>query len=244
MADSKNTSKSPHFKGQSRVQKICHWCTKPQESGKPSFQACSRCKEVIYCSKDCQVKSWPFHKGSCKSTADLKKVLENAPLSLTQEIVTFKKWHGSHTALLRHCVLCALQLDKHPEDADKKIIGMTVQLVPNHADLPPDRKYRAIDGFVATREEVEEMLNPSGGKSILQATWATHEYMKSNGNLGVAPVILRTGHVVDVVNVPLTSQAITKKAFAVRGINWGDDWVNGFNDALDLYHVTGEPLFV
>lgn len=39
--------KESHWKGQSRVLKVCHWCTKKQNPEAKPFQACSRCKEVL-----------------------------------------------------------------------------------------------------------------------------------------------------------------------------------------------------
>jgi hypothetical protein len=39
-------SKDPHWKGQSRVLKVCHWCAKKQQPGSKPFQACAQCKEV------------------------------------------------------------------------------------------------------------------------------------------------------------------------------------------------------
>ncbi|CEL94000.1 unnamed protein product [Vitrella brassicaformis CCMP3155] len=32
------------------------------------LQQCARCKRVVYCSKDCQVKDWKFHKRVCKAS--------------------------------------------------------------------------------------------------------------------------------------------------------------------------------
>lgn len=38
--------KDIHWKGQSRIDKACHWCTKKEQPGAARFQACSKCKEV------------------------------------------------------------------------------------------------------------------------------------------------------------------------------------------------------
>lgn len=35
--------------------------------GAPSTFVCSRCKDVKYCSKACQVKNWPLHKIDCRT---------------------------------------------------------------------------------------------------------------------------------------------------------------------------------
>ncbi|KAF7966393.1 hypothetical protein HWV62_38869 [Athelia sp. TMB] len=218
--DTKKEAKAPHFKGQSRVQKKCHWCTKAQEPGKPSFQACSRCKE-----------------GGCRAASELNKKMETAPPGFAQEVAAFKKWHGSHTDLLRQAAICALELASHPENADTKLIFLMVQLKPNHANLPSDQKYRATGGFVVSRDEAKAMLSPYGGDAGLEANWTNHEYMKKKGGLGVAAVILKAGEVLDMVNVPLPSHAGAKAATAAKNMNWGEDWVTGFNISLELGYV-------
>lgn len=39
----------------------CTWC----DVQVTSIMKCSRCKKSIYCSKECQKKDWPSHKGTC-----------------------------------------------------------------------------------------------------------------------------------------------------------------------------------
>ena len=41
-------------------------------------QYCGRCKEVFYCGKVCQSKSWQLHKGPCKEAAKAKEEAEKA----------------------------------------------------------------------------------------------------------------------------------------------------------------------
>lgn len=37
----------------------------PLPRGYVKLLACSRCKEALYCNKDCQTKHWSWHKGAC-----------------------------------------------------------------------------------------------------------------------------------------------------------------------------------
>ena len=32
----------------------------------PSMKRCTQCRSVLYCSRECQTKHWPAHKGECK----------------------------------------------------------------------------------------------------------------------------------------------------------------------------------
>ncbi|KAK9836231.1 hypothetical protein WJX84_003554, partial [Apatococcus fuscideae] len=55
--------------------KRCAHCHKA-----PTHSACSRCKLVNYCSKDCQVAHWPGHKQACKAEAARLAAAQNSAL--------------------------------------------------------------------------------------------------------------------------------------------------------------------
>jgi len=46
------------------VPKCCGWCMSTKEH---MYFACSRCKQIFYCSKDCQASDWNAHKYDCLS---------------------------------------------------------------------------------------------------------------------------------------------------------------------------------
>ena len=48
---------------QSGPEKLCQKCEGP---GKPKLLVCARCKDVSYCSVDCQKADWKSHKGTCR----------------------------------------------------------------------------------------------------------------------------------------------------------------------------------
>jgi hypothetical protein len=39
------------------------------------FKQCSKCKAVVYCSRDCQVMDWPTHKSACKEFRHKKQAM-------------------------------------------------------------------------------------------------------------------------------------------------------------------------
>ncbi|KIM78893.1 hypothetical protein PILCRDRAFT_75064 [Piloderma croceum F 1598] len=198
--DPERSDKEVHWKGQSRVQKLCHWCGKLQESGMPHFQACSRCKEVIYCVS---------YYLSCD-------ILRGCELDVFQQVATFKKWHSSHSSVLRHAIICALDLGNTPSNADTKILFFQVELKPDHAQLQSGQKYHPVDGFDMTRDEARDMLGPSGGTEILKSNLVNHDHMKKKGGLGVTPLILEAHGLVDIVNIPLPRGS--KESASIHGL--------------------------
>lgn len=49
----------------------CSKCNRQQQEGRP-LQRCSRCEEVIYCSRECQVADWENHKPLCNKGKKIK----------------------------------------------------------------------------------------------------------------------------------------------------------------------------
>lgn len=52
----------------------CYHCHELKDSSE--VHLCSRCKVVLYCSRDCQVADFPRHKKACKHLRDTKKMDE------------------------------------------------------------------------------------------------------------------------------------------------------------------------
>ena len=49
--------------------KLCNFCQKPKSLLKgegDKLLACSRCKSILYCSKQCQTRDWKRHKKECR----------------------------------------------------------------------------------------------------------------------------------------------------------------------------------
>lgn len=49
-----------------QTKRSCSQCGVEPIDGKPAFKQCSRCKEVVYCSTDCQRLAWATHKKTCQ----------------------------------------------------------------------------------------------------------------------------------------------------------------------------------
>ncbi|KAF8973285.1 hypothetical protein BDZ97DRAFT_674969 [Flammula alnicola] len=223
--------KDPHWKGQSRVLKVCHWCGKKQDPSQKPYQACGRCKEVIYCSKECQVASWPLHKEPCKLSTKARTAAAAHPEAATA-IANFKKWHSLHLGPLRHAVICALDLGHNPGALEDGVLFIEARLKVDHKDLPLKRRYEPVGGFTLTMKETREMLGNLGGDPILDSLKVANEHMRKKGGLGVAALLLQAHNMVDFVKIVLPAPAVA------RQVQDDDDW--GREGWLDKLRVAVE----
>lgn len=78
----------------------CVACFKHRNVGGGPLMACSRCKLVRYCSKDCQRKDWKAHKQTCKMMAESRSspvatLTETpAPIPVTQRLTSQTRLEG------------------------------------------------------------------------------------------------------------------------------------------------------
>lgn len=57
--------------------RVCANCLRFQATGEERFYKCSNCRQVYYCSKDCQIRHWKKnHKTRCCELASQKIILE------------------------------------------------------------------------------------------------------------------------------------------------------------------------
>jgi hypothetical protein len=132
--------------------------------------------------------------------------------------------HGSRLDELRHAAICALDLGNTPSRLDDHVIFIEVKLKLNHAELPQNRKYEPVNGFIMSTEETEELLGLSGVE-ILENAKAANLHMRSKGSVGVATLIMKAHDIIDVVKIALSSpEAVRVEQLTA---SWGDKWVGG-----------------
>lgn len=56
--------------------RVCNGCGAPENPSTTPLQLCSRCKDALYCSRDCQMGDWPEHKRSCSKNEKVYFKLE------------------------------------------------------------------------------------------------------------------------------------------------------------------------
>ncbi|EAU91652.2 hypothetical protein CC1G_09334 [Coprinopsis cinerea okayama7 len=204
----KKKEKEVQFKGQSRIEGVCHWCKREEIPGQKRFQACGQCKEIIYCA-------------TCKQNAEMRMAAQAASPDIAKDIATFKKWHACHGELFKHAIVCALDLGKNPKNYDKSMLLVEVRPRKDHAKLSVNRKYELAAGCILTMEEVRGMLGPSG-EPMLDSLKEESKFMQKKGGIGMAAIILEMGGIVDLVKVILPKP--DGAALMQRVNNWGSEW--------------------
>lgn len=93
------------------LERICERCEKTGQS----FPRCSRCKEVYYCSQDCQRKDWSKHKKECVRPEDRPEPINEDDVVGFVECGTFEE--------------CREYLIKHPQIITKEVSDEMFQKV-------------------------------------------------------------------------------------------------------------------
>lgn len=143
---------------------------------------------------------------------------------------------------LRHAAICALDLGNKPLAIDDHVLFVEIKLKFEHANLPPNKKYEPVAGFIMSMEETTGLLSrlhfcldnskidnamffpgQNGGAEILDGVKAANLHMRQKGGLGVATILMKAHDVVDVVKVLLPSPTAAKIAQAAD--DWGEFWV-------------------
>ena len=60
---------------------MCAGCGERLDGRGKKLLACARCKNAIYCGKDCQKQAWPTHKKYCRAPSDTAGVGYGAKVS-------------------------------------------------------------------------------------------------------------------------------------------------------------------
>ncbi|KAK2147237.1 hypothetical protein LSH36_562g00035 [Paralvinella palmiformis] len=100
---------------------------------------CQQCSEVVYCSKQCQLESWPVHSVECKNLSLLAEdwvyklghlallAVISAPREMLQSASVLEASDEGNTSYHRFCQLVTHEKDREP-DSNIQLVTMAVYL--------------------------------------------------------------------------------------------------------------------
>ncbi|EIW83037.1 hypothetical protein CONPUDRAFT_71670 [Coniophora puteana RWD-64-598 SS2] len=133
---------------------------------------------VLYCSKECQVKSWPTHKMGCRHNAQTKVTCKNKP-EVGKRVTELRLWHAAHSPVFYAILIYALDLGNKPRNYAEKVLFIELELKPQHTQLALQNKYRVCDGIELTTAEAREFV----GDENCGETFNTSQFTNPDGRL-------------------------------------------------------------
>ncbi|TFK20962.1 hypothetical protein FA15DRAFT_707628 [Coprinopsis marcescibilis] len=152
-----------------------------------------------------------------------RKMQQNMTFETMDLFATFKKWHTTHIELWRHAAVCALDLGKDPKNLENGVLFISVKAKNNIADLPLNRKFEIVGGFILTMEEAYSVMDGMA-KPFLDECKPENEHMQRKGGIGICPIfmMLEEAKMVDIVKVLLPKPVDAVKMQKVN--DWGRAW--------------------
>ncbi|KAJ7594057.1 hypothetical protein C8J56DRAFT_925905 [Mycena floridula] len=149
-------------KTHSRLSRICRYC----QSSSVKLSQCARCKHIYYCSKECQMAHFPYHKEACKEeAAAMKKIAaleESSPLA-ARVANDWREWRKQTFVGRDEALAHALNLGRDPERGRTHIIFEAVKYVPEAKKLRD--RFRGIKAGVFKIDEVWPEIETALGLS-------------------------------------------------------------------------------
>ncbi|KAJ7726097.1 hypothetical protein B0H16DRAFT_1735801 [Mycena metata] len=177
---------------------------------------CSKCETVLYCSKECQTRNWPVHKGFCGDTTP-GKLIAKLVKNLTCSTLLYVQ--------LQACLILAFDLLQRPRCDECLIARMDIGIEPcDLADfaeiLLGGSSKKSVQGMLQLNG-ITVLVNPGRFKFAAdrQATWRrAREEADSNGfhNDAIALVEFVYADAEISVCVPVRVASKLKKPVAAR----------------------------
>ncbi|KAH7914305.1 hypothetical protein BJ138DRAFT_1177450 [Hygrophoropsis aurantiaca] len=156
------------FKSQERAEKLCRTCggREPQKT----LVRCGGCQYIWYCSKECQVANWKFHKVSCSEMSNGCKKLEalqSSGSNNAQRTADWMKWRLGSLGANSLAPIHALGLRRDPSRGRTHILFCQVEYTPNASRDMTHKFQIASAGVYRAKDvmpEIEAALHINSGE--------------------------------------------------------------------------------
>jgi len=220
---------------------------------------CARCKQVSYCSKDCQTSNWKSHRASCKSQTSaqngLHQIASAVPGTVERETyeveMRLKRWIELYRGTVGTAAIHSLTLQSTPEKVLTHVLVIT--LSPNPAfwsSTTPRAISRCfqltglgVTTLEAVREQVaqaddkvaEEQINESFNTVLKQS-----HALREKGGVGSAITLIQVQSTRVLHITPFSfEEAIDKKALPYDE-QWDAKFVRVVENGLVNLEATGQ----
>ncbi|TFY78061.1 hypothetical protein EWM64_g5951 [Hericium alpestre] len=160
----------------------CSFCY--VECGAAKLRRCAVCRNVRYCSKECQIKAWKTHKGPCqraKIDRELREqglLPEGADTSLGVQSTLhqdMQRWLAIWKPVLYEYGILALNLVNDRKCTSTRNVLLFAE---RRQDAPtPAQTFRILDGTVTSTDEMVEVM-----KDIGMAADAIEDFVRDRHN--------------------------------------------------------------
>ncbi|KAJ7175129.1 hypothetical protein C8R43DRAFT_976018 [Mycena crocata] len=165
----------------------CSKCLVIQRTHAIKLRSCARCHQAMYCSKECQTKDWPTHKGKCKALERERAEIQ-LKTGLTSLVDDVYAWMDYYDTPLKNCAIAAMRLPENPHMERKALLFLQIQYEEDHADLPAHRKFSIISVG-------RPYMNDLPLQSVLRKTAAQYSQMCDRGRIELGDRFYGVGRV-------------------------------------------------
>ncbi|KAG7098129.1 hypothetical protein E1B28_000100 [Marasmius oreades] len=175
------------WKAMDRSARACYNCG-VREGPTKKMLRCGKCQYIYYCSKECQVKNYPFHKVSCLEHAEASKRAQLVK-SISSEVgKCLEDWNKYRTYDYdQRASVHALGLKHNSSRGLTHIVIKSIKYVPNGGKDIVDRFMVVSAGVFAINDvltEMDSLLNYHPGEARQAVNELTEEFNQGMGRDG------------------------------------------------------------
>ncbi|KAF7793898.1 hypothetical protein EIP86_005020 [Pleurotus ostreatoroseus] len=130
----------------------CYFCTK--DVGRANLKACSQCRLVKYCSKECQRAAWPAHKTRCILGSAVTRDMGAADEEFS---TAMSKWMNCWRGTLALFCVPAMDLPNHPPNR-LSTHCVAIELKRNSNAPTRAQAFSMVQGAIMSRQDFTRLI--------------------------------------------------------------------------------------